>query len=66
MPSSPPPAPADTPARPASKKLFPDATHHLFPKVTHIALAHHEDAHAVIDAWWPSPVLNSHTRQHLS
>lgn len=37
------------------EELFPDATQHLFPKVTHIALAHHESAHSVIDAWWPSP-----------
>lgn len=36
-------------------KLFPDATQHVFPKVTHIALAHHEGAHAVIDDWWPRP-----------
>jgi hypothetical protein len=49
------------------EQLFPDATQHLFPKVTHIALAHHEDAHAVIDAWWPSrpehpPVSSSKRR----
>ncbi len=37
-----------------AEELFPDATRHLFPKVTHIALAHHEDAHATIDAWWPT------------
>ena len=37
------------------EELFAGATHHLFPKVSHIALAHHADAHAVIDAWWPSP-----------
>ena len=37
------------------EELFPDATQHLFPKVTHVALAHHEGAHAVIDAWWPIP-----------
>jgi triacylglycerol lipase len=36
-------------------ELFRDATQHVFPKVTHIALAHHEGAHAVIDAWWPRP-----------
>ena len=36
-------------------ELFRDATQHVFPRVTHIALAHHEEAHAVIDAWWPSP-----------
>jgi triacylglycerol lipase len=44
-------------------ELFPDATRHVFPTVTHIALAHHEDAHAVIDSWWPT--LQRRARRRL-
>lgn len=36
-------------------ELFPRATIRLFPKVTHVALAHHPDVYAAIDAWWRSP-----------
>ena len=34
------------------EELFPNATHHVLPKVTHIALAHHPDAQAAINSWW--------------
>jgi pimeloyl-ACP methyl ester carboxylesterase len=34
------------------EELFPDADQHVFPRVSHVALAHHEAAHDVIDAWW--------------
>jgi pimeloyl-ACP methyl ester carboxylesterase len=46
------------------EELFPDATQHLLPKVTHIALAHHADAHAVIDAWWPTRRRRSRRLRH--
>jgi hypothetical protein len=41
--------------RAAGEELFPDATAQLFPKVTHIALAHEPRVHAAIDSWWRSP-----------
>ena len=33
-------------------ELFPGATMHVFPRVTHLALAHHRDVYDAIDAWW--------------
>jgi pimeloyl-ACP methyl ester carboxylesterase len=35
-------------------ELIPGATRRLFPKMTHIALAHDDDVFAAIDAWWRS------------
>ncbi len=37
-----------------AEELFPGATQHVFTKVTHIALAHHDGVHAAIDTWWPA------------
>jgi triacylglycerol lipase len=33
--------------------LFPGATVRMFPKVTHIALAHRREVYDEIDRWWP-------------
>jgi pimeloyl-ACP methyl ester carboxylesterase len=33
-------------------ELIPGATTRLFPKTTHLALAHDEDVYAAIDNWW--------------
>jgi hypothetical protein len=35
-------------------ELFPGATVHLFPRVTHVALANRPEVYAAIDEWWPS------------
>jgi hypothetical protein len=37
------------------RELLPGATVHLFPTVTHLALAHRPEVYAAIDAWWRSP-----------
>lgn len=34
------------------RELLPGATTRLFPKTTHIALAHDDDVFAAIDTWW--------------
>jgi pimeloyl-ACP methyl ester carboxylesterase len=39
---------------PDRRELLPGATRRLFPKMTHIALAHDDDVFAAIDAWWRS------------
>ena len=36
----------------AGSELFPGATMHVFPRVNHLALAHHPDVYETIDAWW--------------
>jgi len=36
------------------RELIPGATTRLFPKTTHIALAHNDDVFAAIDNWWRS------------
>jgi triacylglycerol lipase len=39
---------------PTANELFPGGALSLFPKVTHLALAHHPDIYGAIDAWWTS------------
>ncbi len=34
------------------EERFPGATSQVFPKLNHIALAHHPEAYAAIDDWW--------------
>lgn len=41
-------------ARANGSELFPKATSRVFPRVTHLALAHHPDVYDAIDAWWTS------------
>jgi hypothetical protein len=36
-------------------EVFPGATAHVFPKVTHLALASSPEVYAAIDAWWLTP-----------
>jgi len=38
----------------AGTELFPGATVQVFPRVNHLALAHHPDVYGAIDAWWPA------------
>ena len=44
--------PASATGRADDGELFAGPTTHLFPKVTHIALAHHPDVADAIVAWW--------------
>jgi hypothetical protein len=40
---------------PGDDELFPGATVHVFPRLTHNALAHRPEVYEAIDEWWPSP-----------
>lgn len=47
-------AASSTSGRSTDGELFPQGTTRTFPKITHIALAHHPDVYEAIADWWPT------------